>query len=128
VDFETPKKRQWPLPTEGFHLARVSAVTDQGIKDYGYGPKPTDEFTFTILDQNGPAGEEITVKRRLTHSLHPKATLHAYVQAILGEVPKRFTEEHLLNRKVKLFISHSDPTDDGIIYARIDKVMKAEQK
>ena len=83
---------------------------------------------FLVLDQKAPDGGEITVRRRMNKSLAKRATFFAFVSALLGrEVPKNFSDSHLLNRKAKLLISHSLPDRDGRIWGNVDRIVAVDQ-
>ena len=128
MQFEKPTKKQIPLPSEGLHDAQITAVVDLGVADSPWGKKPQLYVDFDILDEKAADGSELRVRKYFNNSLNPKSTFYGCVNAALGQVPDSFNDEHLLNRKVRIITSNSEPDNDGRIWARIDKIMPPARK
>ena len=128
MQFELPTKKQLPLPIESLHEARVSNVVNLGEKDTPWGRKRQLFVEFTILDEKGPDGGELKVRKYFGNSLHKKSAFFAFVSLLFdGQVPKAFSSEHILNRKVRIFTANSEPDKDGIVWAQVAKILGAAQ-
>jgi len=88
-------------------------------------------LTFGSSDHKTDDGEPMTIRAKLTASLHQKATFRKFLIGILGrdltekELKGDFAPQSIEGEACRLIISHQPRNDGNGVWSSVDKVMKA---
>src|SRR5690349_7960510 len=119
------KKPIYSTITPGVHEAKLTAVADIGIKEFGFGPKPQLKLTFLVEDAEGKTH---TITKDVTHSMDPEATLYAAVAALLGgDIPDEMSVDELIGRSCRLVVGLK-ASKKGRMFSRIESFLPSARK
>ena len=120
---------------EGMINGFVQSVSDPFEEDDKFSDTPGKKkkkffLTFGSSDHQTDDGEPMTIRAKLTASLHQKATFRKFLIGILGrdltpEGAKDFAPQSIEGEPCRLIISHQPRNDNNGIWSSVDKVMKA---
>jgi hypothetical protein len=114
--------------SEGLHPAVCCDVVDLGFVDDGFGEKQKVKIVFQVEERHPETGKPLTVSRRFSLSLHPKAALRMTLDTWRGkpftrdELALGFDLERLLGAPGQVQVTHR-MTDDGRTFANIVAVV-----
>ena len=128
---ETPKGKDFKIPSEGTVQAVLSTVKDLGLVDTVYNgeAKKTRKVQFIWqIDEKDEDGGRLLVFERFTLSLHEKSMLYKRLKGLLGKNPPlSFDLETLVGTNTNLVLVHNQGTDkNGQVktYANIAATIK----
>jgi hypothetical protein len=120
---------------EGMVNGFVQSVSDPFEEEDKYSETPGKMkkkfyITFGSSDHQTDDGEPMTIRAKLTASLHPKSTFRKYLNGILERdlEPAElvdFSPRSIEGEACRLIVSHQPRNDGNGIWSSVDKVMKA---
>jgi hypothetical protein len=116
-------RKVYQLPSEGPHSAILIDVIDEGIRDFGYGPKDCLKLVFGIGDETGENNEPLTVSTICGKFNSPKATLFPFLKLFYAgrDIPDVIDVGEFIGINCRLNIVHS-VKKDGRTFANIKGV------
>jgi len=88
-------------------------------------------IVFGSSDHQTDDGEPMTIRAKLTASVHPKSTFRKYLTSILGrdlsqaELAGGFAPSSIEGEACRLIISHQPRNDGNGVWSSVEKIMKA---
>ena len=122
VSSSSHKKSDFPIPSEGAHIATVKDVRDLGIRPTSYGDKHQLRLDW-LLDETSEAGQALMAFQTFTASLGEKSNLRKAIKSILGRDPgPEYDTDDLIGRRATLVLGH-DEGSGGRIYANVRAIL-----
>lgn len=117
------KRKIYQVPSEGPHSAILIDVTDEGICDFGYGPKDCLKLVFGIGDEEGPNGEALQVSVICGKFTSRKAKLYPFLKVFCGgrDIPDQIDPAEFIGTNCRVNIEHN-VKQDGRVFANIKGV------
>jgi hypothetical protein len=124
-------KRNFEPAPEGLHRAVCVDVVDLGVQPTDWGEKHKVSIRW-LIEEKDMSGKQYMVSSRYTLSLDKKANLRKVLETWRGrkftaEELAGFDLEKLIGANCQLQVSHSDPSEDGTVYANVQAVVPAVQ-
>jgi hypothetical protein len=118
------EQKQYELPAEGWHKAKLIEVKDLGIVDTDYGQKRKIRFKYQVA-QLGRNGQPLTLIEQANASLGARSNLTKRIKSLTGQFPpKGFHVDSLEGWVGEIEIEHNVSEKDGNTYANIRKVRR----
>jgi hypothetical protein len=120
-------QKQFELPSEGIHLARLIEIKDL---EPGLNPKGEEKsrvrFVWELADEVNISGNPMKAFQTFNVSLHPKSFLGQAIHDITGRDPgNQFDLDSLLGVEVQLVLKHNQG-DDGRVYCNVAAILRAK--
>lgn len=113
--------KQWPIASEGAHVATIESVHDLGIQETSYGPKHKVRITW-LLDEKSEDGQTLKTFQSFTKSWGDKSNLRKAARSILGRDPgDEYDTNELVGKRATLVLGHDEV--NGKTYANVRAIL-----
>jgi hypothetical protein len=118
------EQKQYELPAEGWHKAKLIEIRDLGIVDTDYGQKRKIRFKYQVA-QLGKDGQPLTLIEQPNASLGRRSNLALRIRGLTGQFPQKgFDVASVEGWAGEIEIEHNVSEKDGKTYANIRRVRR----
>jgi hypothetical protein len=121
------EQKQYELPDEGWHKAKLIEVKDLGIVPTSFGDRRKIQFKYQVA-QLGSDGQPLTTIERFNASLASRANLAIRIRDLTGKLPtKQFDVASVEGWQGEIEIEHNESETTGKTYANIRKIRRPKE-
>jgi hypothetical protein len=118
------EQKDYELPSEGWHKAKLIEAKDLGIKSTKYGEKRKIQYKYQV-PQVGKDGKPLTAIEWFNASLGSRSNLSLRIRSLTGQFPKKgFNVASVEGWEGEIEIEHYYDEDKGKTFANVRKIRR----